>query len=171
MFTMSYHQIWYPKGENWQLLAQNGSEDKCHESDVDQYQNTDGQNTKGSPNIPNSALTTIAFKKCIYICFGREHNLLGHRSLVKKNLKTRVFFGRPKLGLEDSLSPFAIYVQNPLDMRIDNINNMVLMILIIRPYICNFFSTNVLLGSIFLHIKARELWQNKFGDKTAWITD
>ena len=101
----------------------------------------------------------------IHICFRREHNLLGHRSLVKKNLKTRIFFGRPKLGLEDCLSPFAIYVQNPLDMTIDNINNMVLMILIIRPYICNFFSTNVLLGSIFLHMKARKLWQNKFCEK------
>ena len=29
-----------------------------------------------------------------------------------------------------------------------------------RPHICNFFSTNVLLGSIFLHMKARKLWQN-----------
>ena len=41
----------------------------------------------------------------------------------------------------------------------------------IRPDICHFFSANVLLGSIFLHIKARKLWQNKFRDKTAWITD
>ena len=36
-----------------------------------------------------------------------------------------------------------------------------------RPDICHFFSTNVLLGSIFLHMKARKLWQNKFRDKTA----
>ena len=28
-----------------------------------------------------------------------------------------------------------------------------------RPDICHFFSTNVLLGSIFLHMKARKLWQ------------
>ena len=27
-----------------------------------------------------------------------------------------------------------------------------------RPRICHFFSTNVLLGSIFLHMKARKLW-------------
>ena len=40
-----------------------------------------------------------------------------------------------------------------------------------RPYSCHFFSTNVLLGSIFLHVKARKLWQNKVRDKTAWITD
>ena len=40
-----------------------------------------------------------------------------------------------------------------------------------RPGIYHFFSTNVLLCSIFLHIKARKLWQNKFRDKTAWITD
>ena len=33
-----------------------------------------------------------------------------------------------------------------------------------------FFSTNVLLGLIFLHMKARKLWQ-KFRDITAWITD
>ena len=32
-----------------------------------------------------------------------------------------------------------------------------------RPHICHFFSTNVLLGSIFLHVK--------FRDNTAWITD
>ena len=32
--------------------------------------------------------------------------------------------------------------------------------LLIRPHICHFFSTNVLLGSIFLHMKARKLWQN-----------
>ena len=31
--------------------------------------------------------------------------------------------------------------------------------LLIRPHICHFFSTNVLLGSIFLHMKARKLWQ------------
>ena len=31
---------------------------------------------------------------------------------------------------------------------------------IVRPDICHFFSTNVLLGSIFLHMKARKLWQN-----------
>ena len=35
-----------------------------------------------------------------------------------------------------------------------------------RPDICHIFSTNVLLGSIFLHMKARKLWQ-KFRDKTA----
>ena len=35
-----------------------------------------------------------------------------------------------------------------------------------RPDICHSFSTNVLLGSIFLHMKARKLWQ-KFRDKTA----
>ena len=29
-----------------------------------------------------------------------------------------------------------------------------------RPDICHLFSTNVLLGSIILHIKARKLWQN-----------
>ena len=28
-----------------------------------------------------------------------------------------------------------------------------------RPDICHFFSINVLLGSIFLHMKARKLWQ------------
>ena len=39
-----------------------------------------------------------------------------------------------------------------------------------RPDICHFFSTNVLLGTIFLHMKVRKLWQ-KFRDKTAWITD
>ena len=33
----------------------------------------------------------------------------------------------------------------------------------VRPDICHFFSTNVFLGSIFLHIKARKLWQ-KIGD-------
>ena len=32
--------------------------------------------------------------------------------------------------------------------------------LLIRPHICHFFSTNVLLGSIFLHMNARKLWQN-----------
>ena len=37
---------------------------------------------------------------------------------------------------------------------------------IFRPDICHFFSTNVLLGTIFLHMKARKLWQ-KFRDKTA----
>ena len=30
---------------------------------------------------------------------------------------------------------------------------------IFRPDICHFFSTNVLLGSIFRHMKARKLWQ------------
>ena len=30
----------------------------------------------------------------------------------------------------------------------------------------SFFYTDVLLGSIFLHMKARKLWQNKFGDKS-----
>ena len=39
-----------------------------------------------------------------------------------------------------------------------------------RPDICHFFSTNVLLRSIFLHMKARKLWQ-KIRGKTAWITD
>ena len=32
-------------------------------------------------------------------------------------------------------------------------------LIIVRPDICNFFFTNVLLGSIFLHMKARKLWQ------------
>ena len=45
-----------------------------------------------------------------------------------------------------------------------------------RPDVCHFFSTNVLLGSIFLHMKARKLWQkfraknsvnNRFSNKTA----
>ena len=40
----------------------------------------------------------------------------------------------------------------------------------IRPDICHFFSTNVLLGSIFLLIKARKLWQNKFRDETDLVT-
>ena len=35
----------------------------------------------------------------------------------------------------------------------------------------SFFLLNVLLGSIFLHMKARKLWQNEFRDKTVWITD
>ena len=35
-----------------------------------------------------------------------------------------------------------------------------------RPDFCHFFSTNVLSGSIFLHMKSRKLWQ-KFRDKTA----
>ena len=38
-----------------------------------------------------------------------------------------------------------------------------------QTWCLSFFSTNVLLGSIFLHMKARKLWQ-KFRDKTAWIT-
>ena len=42
--------------------------------------------------------------------------------------------------------------------------------LLSRPDICHFFSTNILLGSIFLHMKVGKLWQ-KFRDKTAWITD
>ena len=31
---------------------------------------------------------------------------------------------------------------------------------IFRPDICHFFSTNVLLGTIFPHMKVRKLWQN-----------
>ena len=38
---------------------------------------------------------------------------------------------------------------------------------IYRAHICHFFSTYVFLGSIFLHMKAHKLWQNKFLDKTA----
>ena len=89
---------------------------------VSKYQLSKYQRVPNYPKLnPNNNSIQEMY---IYIWFRREHNLLGHRSLVKKNLKTRVFFGRPKLGLEDSLSPFAIYVQNPLDMRIDNINDI-----------------------------------------------
>ena len=38
-----------------------------------------------------------------------------------------------------------------------------MMMIMTRPDICHFFSTNILLDSIFLHVK--------FRDKTAWITD
>ena len=35
------------------------------------------------------------------------------------------------------------------------------------PYICHFFSTEAMFGSIFLHKKVRKLRENRFSDKSA----